>query len=278
MSQWVRLLLLPLLLFFTGTLLAEKETVIKLPPDSLEQWYKPANKRQVWLHNMFKLRREMQAVSEYLALGDQALIAKWSERLLKHYRKIDEMVPEWREELSLDWAEQLEQGVKAGDFAAAGKALKELARSCRSCHRDYRAVTAALYRTPDFSKIKVTGEPGMAERDYPEAMTRLARLINRVKIASEDGRFPLAMKSVDQLEVGLKHLGQTCKSCHKEDEPRERFLGKKSMAILEALKQGIQAEDNKVVGKNLGAAAVIACAHCHIVHRSLYDLRSVIIR
>ena len=41
---------------------------LEIPPAVLEKWYKPANKRQVWLHTMFRLRREMQAIDEYTTL------------------------------------------------------------------------------------------------------------------------------------------------------------------------------------------------------------------
>ncbi|MEJ1298758.1 MAG: hypothetical protein RPU64_11595 [Candidatus Sedimenticola sp. (ex Thyasira tokunagai)] len=276
MSKWVRLLPSLLLLFFSGTLLAENEAVIKLPPDSLTQWYKPANKRQVWLHNMFKLRREMQAVSEYLALGDQQLAAKWSERLLEHYRQIGEMVPEWQDELSLDWAGRLERAIGGGDIELAGKALKRLGRSCRTCHRDYRAVTAAIYRTPDFSNTMVKGQDGEVGRGYPEVMTLLSKLVNRVKIASEDGRRQAALESVAELERELHLLGGSCDSCHKGEAPRERFLGREPAKVLQALKESIEINDQKAVGRNLGTAAVITCARCHAVHRTLYDFKQVV--
>ena len=42
-------------------------------PESLARWYKPENKRQVWLHTMFAMRRELQAVRE--PSGDQDSIA-----------------------------------------------------------------------------------------------------------------------------------------------------------------------------------------------------------
>ena len=34
-------------------------------PESLAEWYKPKNERQVWLHTMFAMRRELQAIAEY---------------------------------------------------------------------------------------------------------------------------------------------------------------------------------------------------------------------
>ena len=63
-----------LLYFLLGVWLvpayAEPMVSLKKPPASLEQWYKPANKRQVWLHTMFRLRREMQAIAEYAKQDD----------------------------------------------------------------------------------------------------------------------------------------------------------------------------------------------------------------
>ena len=67
---------------------------LDVPPASLEQWYKPANKRQVWLHTMFRLRREMQAIGEYAEQNDRAAMDKWIKRLEKDYKKIADMVPE----------------------------------------------------------------------------------------------------------------------------------------------------------------------------------------
>ena len=46
-----------------------REVNFNKPPSTIAQWYKPANKRQVWLHTMFRLRREMQAMGEYAAFG-----------------------------------------------------------------------------------------------------------------------------------------------------------------------------------------------------------------
>ena len=48
----------------------DKAKLIKTPPIELAKWYKPENKRQVWLHTMFKLRREMQAVEFYAQQQD----------------------------------------------------------------------------------------------------------------------------------------------------------------------------------------------------------------
>ena len=75
--------------------------VLKEPPASLAAWYKPQNKRQVWLHTMFKLRREMLAVEIYAKDQDSASLQNWAAKLIKDYLKIAEMVPEWANRVDL---------------------------------------------------------------------------------------------------------------------------------------------------------------------------------
>ncbi|WP_428610566.1 cytochrome c [Sedimenticola sp.] len=254
-----------------STLATEKW--LPLPPASIGQWYKPQNDRQVWLHTMFSLRREMQAVSEYAAAGKPALAEKWVARFTTHYLKITEMVPEWKEELEYHWLEQLQAATKAGNSQAMGQALHKIDQGCKSCHREFRAVTALLYRTPDFGKIKIkklaTGEPG----DYAEVMEELSSLVNRIKIATDDNQSSLALASLQQLRRRLDDLGESCAACHKDTAPRERYLGRLTQDALADLEQGLQQGDKKRVGRALGSAAVYACARCHAVHRAPYDMR-----
>ncbi len=72
----------------------DRVIVLKKPPASIAQWYKPQNKRQVWLHTMFKLRREMQAVEIYAKIQDAEKLQKWAAKLNQDYHKIAKMVPE----------------------------------------------------------------------------------------------------------------------------------------------------------------------------------------
>ncbi len=66
----ILLVSLCLLLGWLTPAYAEPIVSLKLPLTSLEKWYKPANKRQVWLHTMFRLRREMQAIADYAENSD----------------------------------------------------------------------------------------------------------------------------------------------------------------------------------------------------------------
>lgn len=272
------LLILLFLLIFSSSAMAQEdhEKTVQLPPDSLAQWYKPANKRQVWLHNMFKLRREMQAVMEYIALEEPDLVKKWAERLVIHYRKIAEMVPEWEEELSLDWAENLEAAAVSGDFDLVKRAARKLGQSCKSCHREYRAVVAVMLRAPDFSGIKIKRNADGVEQSYAESMKELTVLVNRIKIAAEDERRQVALDAVAALQLRLNELGESCASCHKGEESRERFVGKKTADVLSLLSSSISDNDKKSIGRHLGTAAVITCARCHSVHRSTYDLKQML--
>ncbi len=272
------------LIFLPGLLLsllpalgahADEQRQFSLPPASIAQWYKPANKRQVWLHTMFKLRREMQAVSEYAELQEPELLQKWSIRLGKHYRKIGDMVPEWKDELNLEWMQRLEAAAANANYAEITRAVRKIGKSCQLCHREFRAVTAAIYRAPDFSKISITSDDG-SEQPINEAMQEMTRLVNRIKIASEDQRTDTALQSLATLHKKLDSLGKSCESCHKDDSNRERILGKDTRAIMDSLQQGIAAGDQKTSGRALGTFAVKACARCHGIHRSSSDIRKLL--
>lgn len=266
--------LISLLCILTFTVSAGE---IPVPPDSLAKWYKPVNKRQVWLHNMFKLRREMQAVTEYLALEDQPRLQKWAERLEEHYLEIGNMVPEWQDELEAPIARELAEAAAVGDFERSGRAVRKIGLSCRSCHRDYRAVAAVIYRTPDFGKVKVEDSETLEMESMEDVMNRLSRLVNRIKIASEDDRMPAAAEALTQLGHRLDDLGATCKDCHSDDAPKERILGSAVRSSMEHIRQGMEQNDKKIIGRNLGEFAVQACARCHGVHRTLSDLKKVML-
>ncbi len=240
-------------------------------PNSLSRWYKPQSERQVWLHTMFSLRRELQAVQEYAEAGDAAHLAKWAGRLTEHYRKLAEMVPEWADELELGQADALEQAARSGDTAGAGQAAERLGRSCRSCHREYRALAAARYRAPDFSSV--SANHGGVSMSYPDAMEALSKAVNRIKIATDDGRWVQASEALGDLNARLENLGQSCDRCHQDAVPRERILGSGSREILDDLTQALAARDRRQTGRQLGNAAVQICARCHGVHRTLSDLR-----
>ena len=252
---------------------AEQERSFTLLPDSLSQWYKPENKRQVWLHTMFALRRELQAVDEYAAEGDLELTRKWTDKFTAHYRKLPEMVPEWQDEVELDETDRLETAARTGDFTTVASAVSRLQRNCRNCHREYRALAALRYRSPDFSKIEIADDQGRPQ-EYGDHMEALSQTINRIKIASVDDRWSHAQKAVQQLRGQLHRLAESCDSCHKDELPRQRILGDASVQTLDELDEALTQQQPKMAGRKLGEAAVVICARCHGVHRSLSDTRS----
>jgi len=241
-------------------------------PDSLGQWYKPANKRQVWLHTMFTMRRELQAVREYARQGDGARLTDWSTKLAGHYRKLAQMVPEWKDETDLSLIEDLEQHRDAGDFAAVLRAADHLERDCRSCHRQYQALTALRYRWPRFDELQIDDGHG-GSTPYRDHMQMLSTTLNRIKIAGEDGRWNAAKTSLDDFRKQLDDLGENCQACHRDSAPRERILGGDTAATLDQLGHALLAEDIKGAGRRLGKAAVQTCARCHGVHRLLSDMQ-----
>lgn len=252
---------------------AQEERSITLLPDSLAQWYKPENKRQVWLHTMFALRRELQAIDEYAAEQDLTLTRKWSDKFVNHFRKLPDMVPEWRDEMELDEAGRLETAARSGDFKTVASAVSRLQRNCRNCHREYRALAALRYRSPNFSNIEIADEEGVM-KDFDTHMDSLSKTVNRIKIASEDKRWAQAAKASRELRGQLYRLAESCESCHKDELPRLRILGDASSRTLDELDEALTRQQPKSTGKKLGEAAVIICARCHGVHRTLSDTRS----
>jgi len=273
--RWSHFLLLQLLLIMivAGTVFIHKDsvTLIKTPPESIAQWYKPTNKRQVWLHNMFKLRREMQAVRFYATNSDAAHMKKWAAQFSEHYVKTGEMVPEWKKKLDMETISNLDQYAESGQYQEVMQALDRLGESCKSCHADFRAITATIYRAPNFSTI---GEisPSISLLEH---MKELTEQVNQIKISAKDGMQDIALSSLSDLTEGMNALGETCSNCHEKDKrdyPNDE-INKTISNLEESLRTGTLKEQ----GRELGTLAVIACARCHGTHRISYDTRELFV-
>lgn len=268
-------LLMPLVSVWSVVTKAEEEVTLTPPPDSIAQWYKPQNKRQVWLHTMFRLRRSMQAIQEYTILQDERLLDKWGSQFIKDYRTITEMVPEWGDEVEPKWINRLELVIQNREWEKMGGALRKVAMTCSSCHDDYRAVTAALYRSPDFGKVMVEDSETLEELPYKDAMKNLSISMNSFKIAVEDRRFSAATAHLETLSTRIMDLGKGCSECHRDEIPRERIVGLETELLLGELSALVELNPGGV-GRKLGKVGVVVCARCHSVHRTLSDLRGLL--
>jgi cytochrome c556 len=244
----------------------DKTNLVKTPPTVLAKWYKPENKRQVWLHNMFKLRREMQAVEFYAKNQDAELLQKWVSQLDEHYLKIADMVPTWQKKLAVNTIDELKSASGKKDYSAVLAQHKELQQSCDSCHDDYQAVTALTYRAPDFSNISITDEVS-----YVEHMHTLTTQVNQIKISAQDGNKALALSSLADLTLGMDTLGETCVDCHKKD--RKPYPSETMKSTLVSLEKSLISGTAKEQGRDLGTLAVLACARCHGTHRLAYGAK-----
>lgn len=254
---------------------------IKFPPASLEQWYKPANKRQVWLHTMFRLRREMQAIAEYAKAdnpaADKATMLKWVKRLEKDYNKIAEMVPEWENDIKPRLVPELEMFVEKGDGPRIGRTLEMIERTCNDCHTYYQPLVTAMYRSPHYDDIKIKNVDG-SQQSFEDNMEQLSDSVNRILIALDDGNKPGALTARTQLADQLQELGSSCNRCHKDDEyPRERILGKATQQRFVTLQKHIEADQVKDSQELMGEIAVTVCARCHNTHRIVNDLRDALL-
>ena len=250
---------------------------LNVPPASLEQWYKPANKRQVWLHTMFKLRREMQAIAEYADQNDKPGMVKWIARLDQDYNKISKMVPEWEKAIKPRLLPELEMFAEKGDTYRVSKTLKMIQRTCDDCHQEYQPLVTAMYRSPYYDKIKIKTVKGAAQ-GFEDNMESLSDSVNRILIALDDGHKDSAMEASKTLTGQLQNLGDSCNTCHKDDAyPRERILGKETQQRLEMLQSNIAKDNVEDSQKLMGEIAVTVCARCHNTHRIVSDLRNALL-
>ncbi len=243
--------------------------MLKLPPQSIASWYKPENKRQVWLHNMFKLRREMQAVQRYAEAQDATLLEKWTLELSQHYFKIREMVPEWSGRVDTQAMNTVLELQQAGEFEQIPAALDDLQKSCNSCHQQFRAVTANLYRAPDFSSLQIHGE-----QPLDASMRRLSAKVNNIKISMQDGALEEALATLEGLRTGIDELGGLCENCH-ANSPKS-YPDDAIKTSLDTLQVQLTLGSLKQQGQALGELAVGACAQCHGTHRIAYDARQML--
>ena len=268
-------ILLGLLLFSwivaAGLIYSHKDRVrlVKLPPASIAQWYKPEHKRQAWLHNMFKLRREMQAIEYYASTGDGELLAQWSKSFNEHYQKIREMVPEWGGRLDQDAMSLLLKRQQAGDFSQLPKALEAVQESCDNCHQQFRSVTASLYRAPDFSDMQLNNADSLQS-----TMQSLNVQINTIKISMLAGDQSRALSSLEALRDGMDDMGVLCENCHAFSP--KTYPDDSMLSSLDTLQVQLALGSLEKQGKALGELAVGACAQCHGTHRIAYDTRTML--
>ena len=259
------------------TALAADTIELSPPPTSLAKWYKPANKRQVWLHTMFRLRREIQAVQDYSAEGDHAAMQKWAKKLAKDYRSLPDMVPEWRDDVDLSWADRMLQAAEKNDKKNLKLALRKLKVSCKSCHKEYRAIVAATYRSPDYKKLMVPDSKKGKDIKFKQAMNNLSHSVNRIMIALQDDRREVAHSSSQLLNQQLNDLGSSCQTCHKDPGSKTRILGQSTSPDMEKLWQSMKQGDTKLSQRQLGHLSVNICARCHGIHRTLAGLREMVL-
>ncbi|NOQ90478.1 MAG: hypothetical protein GQ549_05990 [Gammaproteobacteria bacterium] len=109
-------------------------------------------------------------------------------------------------------------------------------------------------------------------------MEELSDSVNRILIALDDGHNPVALQSGRVLAEQLQNLGDSCSSCHKDDDyPRERILGKATQQRFEKLQTNISEGRVKDSQKLMGEIAVTVCARCHNTHRITSDLRNALL-
>jgi len=261
-------------LCYSGSAFSAGDTItLKKPPEALAQWYKPANKRQVWLHTMFSLRRAMLAINDYSAQEKQADLEKWSDKFAKDYQAMGKMVPQWQDYLYLDKLKDLQQQVSQHNYTAIAPLLKKLSKSCMHCHDDYQTITTLLLRGPNFNNRSIEESFSGEKISYEDNMEQLSVSVNRINIAIKDNYFSDAQQYIEPLTDQLEHLATSCGDCHQKDEVPVQRIMDASLALLPELAAQLEAKEQKQSGRKLGEFAVKVCAKCHAIHKLPSDLQ-----
>ncbi len=276
MRQWQSFLLL-LLIAGAPFAAAEQANPQSLPPDSFAQWMPPKNDKPVWLYTMFGISEAIQAVGEYNTLGDKALTEKWAKRLAKDYKRLPEMVPEWKDEVELKTADALVAAAGKGDSAGVDKALHKLGTTCRSCHKENRAMVKLIYGTPDFDEVKVESSETMEEIAWPKVMGRMGGLFNRIRIAQEDGRTDAAKQAADGLISTLNDVAGACGQCHQDPASHDLIFNASVKQAMAQLGEAVGKGDAAATGQALQTIGGGTCGRCHGIHRTLAELREALV-
>jgi len=269
----MKIIILFLSCFYAGLVIAD--ATIITPPSSIAKWYKPQNKRQVWLHNMFQLRRARHAVGDYAMANNNKLLNKWLEKYQKSYLKISQMVPEFKDEVDLKLLQKLKQAAADKDYNAVSSTLRQLDKTCNSCHNDYRATTVLLYRSADFKSHKIKTKNG--DIGYKKYMLELTHTINRIKIAVADDLPQNAKAQIKELNQGIANLSKDCDTCHKQKPQADDYFNQTIKNKIAKLQIHLKENNKKDLNKTLGYIAVNACAICHGTHRISYDIKQQIL-
>ena len=201
---------------------------------------------------------------------------KWIKRLDKDYNKIAEMVPEWEKDIKPRLLPELEMFAEKGDMVRVGRTLEMIERTCDDCHTYYQPLVVATYRSPYYDDIEIKDSNGVMH-SFEDNMEALSASVNRILIALDDGHKAVALQSRQTLIEQLHNLGESCSSCHKEDDyPRERILGKANEKRFVSLQSSISEGRVKDSQKLMGEIAVTVCARCHNTHRIVSDLRDAL--
>lgn len=251
-----------------------KAIELELPPSSIRAWYKPENKRQVFLHKMFALRESLGAVELYAERGERERMVEWAGKFKEDYAAVPSMVPEWASITDNAAADALLVAAKSNDTAELDRQLDALRDDCNACHTRFSATTTALFRSPDYSGLKVQDSAREDSVSYARMMGRLAGSVTMLKISRKDGDLPAAQQAVSVLTRQLRDLEKGCVDCHAEASAPARILGADTFETLAELEASLaEPHDPKVSGRLLGTVGATVCGQCHSIHRTLGDLR-----
>ncbi|MFC1716624.1 hypothetical protein ACFL6S_23350 [Candidatus Poribacteria bacterium] len=238
----------------------EQEYVIRKPPASLDKYYPPEAEGPQYLFAMFAVEGPLMGFMTHLQGGDMAKAKEYFETFKAEYKRVAEMVPEWRVHY---WPDEpvnnLEAALGSGNPAAVGPAVGALMQSCTRCHNETMSAVWARYQKP------------LAE--LGEFMFDLVGPMGAVNTYTAEGEFGKARGAFGLFQERMDELAESCGSCH--DTERAYYVSADVQALMKTVADALEAEApnaEKILGtmQKIGAEN---CYKCHKVHIPISNIQ-----
>jgi cytochrome c556 len=259
-------------LWFIAGYSDDKNLKLNRPPKSLDKFYPPVSKDKKFLQTMHNMSLSFKATFLYLQRGDKSKAKRWAENLVKSYLSIPDMVPEWKNYIKRELAENFLKAVEIGDMNMIRKSADDLGRTCGSCHQDNELAVKIFYYTPNWDDIEVEDPISLKKVGAHKLMKDMNDSLQFAIIGFQDGDFSLAEKSVKEFVARAKAIKETCSSCHTSQESIEALAGKSFITSLDSLTKFVKERKADEFFKSLDKVSYY-CSACHTTHLFLWEIK-----
>ena len=251
----------------------ESKAVIKRPPKSLDRFYPPKSNKLEFASKMKSMSSAFTAVFFYLRKGEKEKALSWAKRLRDMYISVGKDIPEWKEYIKKDIADEFVRALERGDMKKISEFADKLGDTCNSCHGDNMLSVKVFYYTPDWHSVEVDDPITRKSTRLHKFMKHMTNSLKLAIISVSDKKFKDASKFAKEFAQRAKALGEICKDCHTSEHSIEALAGKEWISNLDKLVSAARRKNQGEFWKYLGKVDSY-CTRCHNVHQTPWLIKS----